>query len=82
MSDDRQTNEHRGVALAVEARAAAGGYDPTLFSGHSLRAGFLTEGGGSDANLFKMKDHSRRKSLQMASKYIEAFRDHAGDKFL
>lgn len=75
----------RGVALVVKARAAAAGYDPALFSGHSLRAGFLTEAGRQDANLFKMKDHSRHKSLQMVSEYVrdhEAFRDHAGDKFL
>lgn len=75
----------RGVALVVKARAAAAGYDPELFSGHSLRAGFLTEAGRQDANLFKMKDHSRHKSLQMVSEYVrdhEAFRDHAGDKFL
>ena len=75
----------KGVALVVKARAAAAGYDPGLFSGHSLRAGFLTEAGRQGANLFKMKDHSRHKSLEMVSEYVrdhEAFRDHAGDKFL
>ena len=75
----------KGVALVVKARAAAAGYDPELFSGHSLRAGFLTEAGNQDTNLFKMKDHSRHKSLQMVSEYVrdhEGFRDHAGDKFL
>lgn len=75
----------KGVALVVKARAATAGYDPDLFSGHSLRAGFLTEAGNQDANLFKMKDHSRHKSLQMVSEYVrdhEGFRDHAGDKFL
>jgi integrase len=75
----------RGVALVVKARAAAAGYDPDLFSGHSLRAGFLTEAGRQGANLFKMKDHSRHKSIEMVSEYVrdqEAFRDHAGDKFL
>lgn len=75
----------KGVALVVKARAAAAGYDPGLFSGHSLRAGFLTEAGRQGANLFKMKDHSRHKSIEMVSEYVrdhEAFRDHAGDKFL
>lgn len=75
----------RDVALVVRARAAAAGYDPQLFSGHFSRAGFLTEAGRKDANIFKMKDHSRHKSLQMISEYVrdhEAFRDHAGDKFL
>lgn len=75
----------KGVALVVKVRAAAAGYDPDLFSGHSLRAGFLTEAGRQGANLFKMKDHSRHKSIEMVSEYVrdhEAFRDHAGDKFL
>lgn len=75
----------RGVALVVKARAAAAGYDPALFSGHSLRAGFLTEAAVQGANLFKMKEHSRHKSLEMVSEYVrdhERFRDHAGEKFL
>ena len=72
------------VALVVKARAAAAGYDPTLFAGHSLRAGFLTEAGRQGANLFKMKEHSRHKSLEMLSEYVrdqEAFRNHAGEGF-
>jgi site-specific recombinase XerD len=72
------------VALVVKARAAAAGYDPGLFAGHSLRAGFLTEAGRQGANLFKMKDHSRHKSLEMLSEYVrdqEAFRDHAAERF-
>lgn len=75
----------RGVALVVKARATAAGYDPELFSGHSLRAGFLTEAGRQGASPFKMKDHSRHKSLEMVSEYVrdhERFRDLAGDKFL
>ena len=72
------------VAQVVKARAAAAGYDPALFSGHSLRAGFLTEAGRHGANLFKMKEHSRHKSLEMLSEYVrdqEAFRNHAGEGF-
>ncbi len=75
----------KGVALVIKARAAAAGYDPSLFSGHSLRAGFMTEAGRQGASPFKMKDHSRHKSLEMVSEYVrdhEAFRDHAGDRFL
>ncbi len=75
----------QGVALVVKARAAAAGYDACGFSGHSLRAGFLTEAGRQGASPFKMKDHSRHKSLEMVSEYVrdqERFRDHAGDRFL
>lgn len=75
----------KGVALVVKARAAEAGYDPAAFSGHSLRAGFLTEAGRQGASPFRMKDHSRHKSLEMVSEYVrdhERFRDHAGDRFL
>lgn len=74
----------RGVALVVKARPATAGYDPALFSGHSLRAGFPTEAAAQGDNLFKMKEHSRHKSLETGSEYVrdqELFRDHAGEKF-
>ena len=57
----------KGVALVVKARAAAAGYDPALFFGHSLRAWFLTEAGRQGANLFKMKDHSRQTSIERSA---------------
>ena len=75
----------QGVALVVKAAAAAVGYPPELFSGHSLRAGFLTEAGRQNANLFKMKEHSRHSSLEMVAEYVrdhEHFREHAGESFL
>jgi integrase len=75
----------QGVALVVKAAAIAAGYSPELFSGHSLRAGFLTEAGRQNANLFKMKEHSRHSSLEMVAEYVrdhERFREHAGEGFL
>ena len=75
----------QGVALVVKAAAVAAGYTPELFSGHSLRAGFLTEAGRQSANLFKMKEHSRHASLEMVAEYVrdhERFREHAGEGFL
>ena len=75
----------QGVALVVKAAAVAAGYPPELFSGHSLRAGFLTEAGRQNANLFKMKEHSRHASIEIVAGYVrdhERFRDHAGEKFL
>lgn len=75
----------RGVALVVKAAAAAAGYDPRAFSGHSLRAGFLTEAGRQNANLFKMREHSRHASIDMVAEYVrdhERFREHAGEGFL
>jgi site-specific recombinase XerD len=75
----------QGVALVVKAAAAAAGYPAEAFSGHSLRAGFLTEAGRQNANLFKMKEHSRHASLEMVAEYVrdhERFREHAGERFL
>lgn len=75
----------QGVALVVKAAAIAAGYPAELFSGHSLRAGFLTEAGRQNANLFKMKEHSRHSSLEMVAEYVrdhERFREHAGESFL
>lgn len=75
----------RGVALVVKARAEAAGHDPTKFAGHSLRAGFLTEAAARGANIFKMREQSRHKSLDVLSDYIrneELFTDHAGERFL
>ncbi len=72
------------VALVVKSRAAAAGYDAAMFAGHRLRAGFLTEAGRQGANLFKMKEHSRHKSLEMLSEYVrdqEVYRDHAAERF-
>jgi site-specific recombinase XerD len=74
----------QSVALVLKKRVAAVGYDPALFAGHSLRAGFLTEAGRTGATLFKMKEHSRHKSIEMLSSYVrdeEAFRNHAAEGF-
>ena len=75
----------RAVARIVQARAAAAGYDPANFAGHSLRAGFLTAAARTGASVFKMREVSRHKSMQVLADYVrdaELFRDHAGDGFL
>jgi integrase len=75
----------RAVARLVQARAAAAGYDEGAFAGHSLRAGFLTAAARSGASVFKMREVSRHKSMQVLADYVrdaELFRDHAGEGFL
>lgn len=75
----------RAVARLVQARAAAAGYDPENFAGHSLRAGFLTAAARSGASVFKMQEVSRHKSMQVLAGYVrdaELFQNHAGDGFL
>jgi len=75
----------RAIARLVQARAAAAGYVAADFAGHSLRAGFLTAAARSGASVFKMREVSRHKSMQVLADYVrdaELFRDHAGDGFL
>ena len=75
----------QGVALVVKAAATAAGHPAKEFSGHSLRAGFLTEAGRQNANLFKMREQSRHASIEMVAQYVrdhERFREHAGEGFL
>lgn len=75
----------RAVARLVQRYAALAGYDPRQFAGHSLRSGFLTEGAGQGATIFKLQEVSRHKSVQVLSDYVrnaELFKDHAGQGFL
>ncbi len=71
----------RSVANLVKAYAQRAGFDPTLFSGHSLRSGFLTSAAAKGASIFKMMDVSRHKSVDTLRGYVrdaELFKDHAG----
>jgi len=75
----------RAVARLVQARVVAAGYAGADFAGHSLRAGFLTAAARSGAFVFKMREVSRHKSMQVLADYVrdaELFRDHAGEGFL
>jgi integrase len=70
-----------GVAAVVKAHAQRVGLDPILFSGHSLRSGFLTSAAKRGASIFKMMDVSRHKSVDTLRGYVrdaELFQDHAG----
>lgn len=75
----------RSVANIVKWYAAAAGLDASLFSGHSLRAGFVTSALEHGADLFKVMDVTRHKRLETLKGYdrrAQAFRDHAGRDFL
>ena len=75
----------RAVARVVQARAAAAGYDPGRFAGHSLRAGFITAGARAGAGVFKLKEVSRHRSTDVLAAYVRdahIFEDHAGESFL
>jgi site-specific recombinase XerD len=73
------------VARIVKARCALAGLNPQEFSGHSLRAGFLTSAAEAGASVFKMMEVSRHKSVDVLSGYVRSanlYRDHAGAAFL
>jgi site-specific recombinase XerD len=71
----------RSVAAIVKVHAKRVGLDPRLFSGHSLRSGFLTSAAAKGASKFKMMDVSRHRSVDTLRGYVrdaEIFKDHAG----
>lgn len=81
----RRPLSDQSVALVVKRRVAAAGYAAAGFSAHSLRSGFLTSAAASGATIWKMRDVSRHKSVQVLSDYVRAsdrYTDHAGDEFL
>jgi integrase len=73
------------VGRLVQAAAAAAGYRPEDFGGHSLRAGFVTSAARGTASLTKIQAVTRHRSLQALAGYArdaQVFRDHAGAGFL
>ncbi|MGY3407278.1 integrase [Bradyrhizobium sp. GM5.1] len=71
----------RSVASIIKAMARRIGLDASVFSGHSLRSGFLTSAAANGASVFKMMDVSRHRSIETLRAYIrdsEIFKDHAG----
>lgn len=65
--------------------AERAGLEPTEFSGHSLRAGFVTSAAESGASILKIQEVSRHRSVDVLSGYVrrvDLFKDHAGAGFL
>jgi len=75
----------KSVALIVKTYAAKAGLNAEDFAAHSLRAGFLTSAADKGANIFRMMDQSRHKSVDTLRGYIRRagdFKDHPGDGLL
>jgi len=75
----------QSVALVIKRLALRAGLNPERYAGHSLRSGFLTSAARARANIFKMADQSRHKSLDVLRQWVrdaEAFEDHAGSGLL
>jgi hypothetical protein len=71
----------QSVCDLVKAYAERIGLKAVDFGAHSLRAGFLTSAARRGASVFKMRDVSRHKSMDVLQAYVrdaDMFRDHAG----
>lgn len=71
----------RMVAVIVQRRAAAAGFDPTYFGGHSLRAGFATSAAQAGRNERSIMRQMRHTSVTVARRYIRQasrWADHPG----
>ena len=73
------------IARLVKRYVSAIGLDPSEYSGHSLRAGFVTSAAVHSARLDKIMEVTRHTSAGMVLRYIrqaDAFENHAGKAFL
>lgn len=71
----------KSVAGIVKAHASRAGLNPDDYAGHSLRAGFLTSAAENGANLFKLMEVSRHRSVETIRGYVrnaDLFKGHAG----
>lgn len=76
---------HSEVPRLVKKYAVRIGLDPAHYSGHSLRAGFVTSAAAHRARLDKIMEVTRHKNPATVMQYIRdanAFESHAGADFL
>ena len=59
-----------GIALIVKQRAKAIGLDPTRYSGHSLRAGFVTSAASAGTPAWRIKAQTGHASDALVGRYI------------
>ena len=75
----------RSVANILKAHVEAVGLDPTIFSGHSLRSGFVTSALQAGADVLRVMDVTRHRQIETLKIYdrrAKAFKQHAGETFL
>lgn len=73
------------VAQVVKAAANRAGLDPSDFSGHSLRSGFITSGAEAGHDAIRIAEVSRHKNLEVLRGYVtraNLLKDHAGASFM
>lgn len=68
------------VSIIVKRRVEAAGFDPELYSGHSLRAGLATSAAMAGASMWKIRQQTGHTSDAMLTRYIrdgDMFTDNA-----
>jgi integrase len=73
------------VSVIVKERVAAAGFDPGRYSGHSLRAGFVTSAAEAGVAAWKIRQQTGHASDAMLSRYIrdvEIFIGNAASRLL
>jgi integrase len=58
------------VSIVIKTRIGAAGYDQSVFSGHSLRAGFATSAAQAGASTFKIRQTTGHRSETSLSRYV------------
>ena len=58
------------VSLVIKQRIAAIGLDPTAYSGHSLRAGFVTSAAQANVPAWRIRQQTGHTSDTMLQRYI------------
>ena len=75
----------KGTALLIKKYALLSGLDASRYSPHSLRAGLATSAAERGANIWKILEITRHKSMDTLHGYVrgtELFRDHAAEGLL
>lgn len=68
LGEERLTDH--GVAYIVKCRTTLAGFDPTMFSGHSLRAGFATSAAQAGAQSWEIMKQTGHRSETTVRRYI------------
>jgi site-specific recombinase XerD len=75
----------RSIARIVKRAVAAAGFDASIFSGHSMRAGFVTsalDAGVDPLKIMPISRHVKVDTLKIYDRRENDFDDHAGGDFL
>jgi len=68
----RRPLDPKAINDIVKHRAELAGLDPTEFSAHGLRSGYLTEAANRGIPLPEAMEQSRHRSVQQASEYYNS----------